>query len=78
MIRPNMATMLSFLATDAGIAQPLLRQLAIEIADASFNRITVDGDTMKDGTVTLRERDSMQQKRITEAELFQLLDEQVY
>lgn len=45
MIRPNMATMLSFLATDAGIAQPLLRKLAGEIADASFNRITVDGDT---------------------------------
>lgn len=45
MIRPNMATMLSFLATDAGIAQPLLRKMAVEIADASFNRITVDGDT---------------------------------
>ncbi|WP_238913639.1 bifunctional glutamate N-acetyltransferase/amino-acid acetyltransferase ArgJ [Achromobacter insolitus] len=45
MIRPNMATMLSFLATDAGIAQPLLSKLAGEIADASFNRITVDGDT---------------------------------
>ncbi|ASC64184.1 bifunctional ornithine acetyltransferase/N-acetylglutamate synthase [Achromobacter denitrificans] len=45
MIRPNMATMLSFLATDAGIAQPLLRKLAVDIADASFNRITVDGDT---------------------------------
>lgn len=45
MIRPNMATMLSFLATDAGIAQPLLSKLASEIADASFNRITVDGDT---------------------------------
>jgi glutamate N-acetyltransferase/amino-acid N-acetyltransferase len=45
MIRPNMATMLSFLATDAGIAQPLLHHLAREIADTSFNRITVDGDT---------------------------------
>lgn len=45
MIRPNMATMLSFLATDAGIAQPLLRKLAVDIADRSFNRITVDGDT---------------------------------
>ncbi|OZI55477.1 bifunctional glutamate N-acetyltransferase/amino-acid acetyltransferase ArgJ [Bordetella genomosp. 5] len=45
MIRPNMATMLSYLATDAGIAQPLLSKLALEIADVSFNRITVDGDT---------------------------------
>ncbi len=45
MIRPNMATMLGFLATDAGIAQPLLEQLVKEAADASFNCITVDGDT---------------------------------
>jgi glutamate N-acetyltransferase/amino-acid N-acetyltransferase len=45
MIRPNMATMLSFLATDAGVAPALLRQLAGQIADRSFNRITVDGDT---------------------------------
>lgn len=45
MIRPNMATMLGFLGTDAGIAQPLLRKLAGDIANLSFNRITVDGDT---------------------------------
>ncbi|MFL6625735.1 MAG: bifunctional glutamate N-acetyltransferase/amino-acid acetyltransferase ArgJ [Vitreoscilla sp.] len=45
MIRPNMATMLGFLATDAVIAAPVLQQLAREAADASFNRITIDGDT---------------------------------
>jgi glutamate N-acetyltransferase/amino-acid N-acetyltransferase len=45
MIRPNMATMLGFLGTDAGIDQGLLTQLAREVADVSFNRITVDGDT---------------------------------
>ncbi|UCV22275.1 bifunctional glutamate N-acetyltransferase/amino-acid acetyltransferase ArgJ [Ferribacterium limneticum] len=45
MIRPNMATMLGFLATDAGIAQSLLDKLVREAADASFNCITVDGDT---------------------------------
>ena len=45
MIRPNMATMLGFLATDAKVAQPLMRQLAFELAEASFNRVTVDGDT---------------------------------
>ena len=45
MIRPNMATMLGFLATDAGVAQPLLDQLVKEAAEASFNCITVDGDT---------------------------------
>ena len=45
MIRPNMATMLGFLATDAKIAPGLLPQLVRELADASFNRVTIDGDT---------------------------------
>ncbi len=45
MIRPNMATMLGFLATDAAIAPTLLQTLAKQAADASFNRITIDGDT---------------------------------
>jgi len=45
MIRPNMATMLSYLATDAAIAPALLTRLARELADLSFNRITIDGDT---------------------------------
>ncbi|MDP1733163.1 MAG: bifunctional glutamate N-acetyltransferase/amino-acid acetyltransferase ArgJ [Sulfuritalea sp.] len=45
MIRPNMATMLGFVATDAGIAPDLLQKLAKEAAEASFNCITVDGDT---------------------------------
>ncbi len=45
MIKPNMATMLGFVATDAGIAQPMLDKLVKEAADASFNCITVDGDT---------------------------------
>ncbi len=45
MIAPNMATMLGFLATDARIAPALMPRLARELADASFNRISVDGDT---------------------------------
>ena len=45
MIRPNMATMLGFLATDACVSQDLMPQLARELAEASFNRITIDGDT---------------------------------
>ncbi len=45
MIKPNMATMLGYIATDAKIAQPLLQELAREAADKSFNRITIDGDT---------------------------------
>ena len=45
MIRPNMATMLGFLATDANVDAALLRPLALELAEGSFNRVTVDGDT---------------------------------
>lgn len=45
MIKPNMATLLGFVATDAGVAEPLLRQLVREAAEESFNCITVDGDT---------------------------------
>ena len=45
MIRPNMATMLGFMATDAVIAPALLQPLLKEAADLSFNRITIDGDT---------------------------------
>lgn len=45
MIRPNMATMLAFVATDAQIAQPVLDRLVKLAADKSFNRITIDGDT---------------------------------
>lgn len=45
MIKPNMATMLAYIATDASLAEPALQQLLGRAADASFNRITVDGDT---------------------------------
>ena len=45
MIKPNMATMLGFLAFDATVAQPVLDQLVKQAADKSFNCITIDGDT---------------------------------
>jgi glutamate N-acetyltransferase/amino-acid N-acetyltransferase len=45
MIMPNMATMLAYLTTDAVIAKPLLDIMCKELADKSFNRVTVDGDT---------------------------------
>ncbi len=45
MIRPNMATMLGFIATDACVHPSVMRQLALELAEGSFNRVTVDGDT---------------------------------
>ena len=45
MIRPNMATMLGFIATDACVSQSVMHQLTLELAEGSFNRVTVDGDT---------------------------------
>jgi glutamate N-acetyltransferase/amino-acid N-acetyltransferase len=53
MIRPNMATMLGFIATDADIGTPLLQELLREAADASFNCITVDGDTSTNDSLIL-------------------------
>jgi glutamate N-acetyltransferase/amino-acid N-acetyltransferase len=45
MIRPNMATMLGFMATDACVSQSVMHELALFLAEGSFNRVTVDGDT---------------------------------
>jgi glutamate N-acetyltransferase / amino-acid N-acetyltransferase len=45
MIKPNMATMLGFLAFDANVAQPVLDELVKYVADRSFNCVTIDGDT---------------------------------
>ncbi|MDX9995297.1 MAG: bifunctional glutamate N-acetyltransferase/amino-acid acetyltransferase ArgJ [Rhodocyclaceae bacterium] len=53
MIRPNMATMLGFMATDAAISQPMLERLVKEAADESFNCITVDGDTSTNDSFVL-------------------------
>jgi len=53
MIRPNMATMLSFLVTDANVKFPLLQQMLRQAAEDSYNRITIDGETSTNDTVLL-------------------------
>ena len=53
MIRPNMATMLGFMATDACIDPTLMQQLVTELADGSFNRVTIDGDTSTNDSFAL-------------------------
>ena len=53
MIHPNMATMLGYIATDAAISQPLLQLLVNDAANASFNCITVDGDTSTNDALML-------------------------
>lgn len=53
MIRPNLATMLSFLVTDANVKAPLLQRMLKEVAEVSYNRITIDGETSTNDTVLL-------------------------
>ncbi len=53
MIRPNMATMLGFVATDANISTDLLQTILHDLVEKSFNRITIDGDTSTNDCCTL-------------------------
>jgi glutamate N-acetyltransferase / amino-acid N-acetyltransferase len=53
MIQPNMATMLGFIGTDACVAGDVLQQLVKEVADESFNCVTVDGDTSTNDSFVL-------------------------
>ena len=53
MIRPNMATMLGFIAMDAAVDQPVLQKLVSHAADHSFNSITIDGDTSTNDSFVL-------------------------
>ena len=53
MIHPNMATMLGFVATDAAVDAALMQRLVREVADESFNCITIDGDTSTNDSFVL-------------------------
>ncbi|KZZ77898.1 bifunctional ornithine acetyltransferase/N-acetylglutamate synthase [Oleiphilus sp. HI0133] len=68
MIKPNMATMLCFVATDANIPQKLLNKLSQELADQSFNRITVDGDTSTNDACMLIATGQAQRAEISETD----------
>ena len=65
MIRPNMATMLGFMATDANIKPALLQALVTEAANLSFNRITIDGDTSTNDSFVLIASRKAQHAEIT-------------
>ena len=77
MIKPNMATMLGYLATDAKVAQPVLQQLCREAANKSFNRITIDGDTSTNDSCILIATGQVDLPEITQAsgELYEKLRE---
>ncbi|NIB40049.1 bifunctional glutamate N-acetyltransferase/amino-acid acetyltransferase ArgJ [Pseudomaricurvus alkylphenolicus] len=68
MIKPNMATMLGYIATDAAVSQDLLNQLVKHAADASFNRITVDGDTSTNDSCMLVATGQSKLPEITDAD----------
>ena len=67
MIHPNMATMLSTIATDAHIAQPLLQKALVAAVNRSFNRISVDGDTSTNDTVLVLANGAAGNAEITSA-----------
>lgn len=66
MIRPNMATMLSFVATDAPISRALVQQLLKTTVEQSFNRITIDGDTSTNDSCIFAATGSAGGQEITE------------
>lgn len=79
MIRPNMATMLGYIATDAKVAQNVLQDLVRDAANKSFNRITIDGDTSTNDCCMLIATGAANVPEITEAsgELFAKLKQAV-
>ena len=80
MIRPNMATMLGYIATDAKVAQSVLQDLLRDAANKSFNRITIDGDTSTNDCCMLIATGKADVVEITDAsgELFTKLKQAVF
>lgn len=67
MIKPDMATMLGYIATDARVARPVLQNMLREAADLSFNRITIDGDTSTNDCCMLIATGQAEMGEITDA-----------
>ncbi|MDR0280958.1 MAG: bifunctional glutamate N-acetyltransferase/amino-acid acetyltransferase ArgJ [Paucimonas sp.] len=80
MIRPNMATMLGYIATDAKVAPAVLKDLMLDGANKSFNRITIDGDTSTNDCCMLIATGKADVAEITEASgpLFDALKKAVF
>lgn len=80
MIRPNMATMLGYIATDAAVSQDILQNILHDAANKSFNRITIDGDTSTNDSCILVATGKAALTPITEAqgELYEALREAIH
>jgi glutamate N-acetyltransferase/amino-acid N-acetyltransferase len=68
MIKPNMATMLGYVCTDAAVDQAVLQAMLAQAADASFNSITVDGDTSTNDALVVAATGRVDMPNITSAE----------
>ena len=80
MIRPNMATMLGYIATDASVSQDILQNILHDAANKSFNRITIDGDTSTNDSCILVATGQACVTPITEAsgELYEMLRDAIH
>lgn len=80
MIKPNMATMLGYIATDAKVAQGVLQDLLRDAANKSFNRITIDGDTSTNDCCMLvaTGRAALPEITLASGELFAALKQAVF
>ncbi|MBD8491833.1 bifunctional glutamate N-acetyltransferase/amino-acid acetyltransferase ArgJ [Pseudomonas syringae] len=80
MIRPNMATMLGYIATDAKVAPQVLKDLMLDGANKSFNRITIDGDTSTNDCCMLIATGQADLPEVTQASgaLFEALKKAVF
>ena len=70
MIKPNMATMLGFIATDAHVSKEILQELCSELGEKSFNRITIDGDTSTNDSCMLIASGASKVKLVDKADAF--------
>ncbi|MDC0127182.1 bifunctional glutamate N-acetyltransferase/amino-acid acetyltransferase ArgJ [Methylophilaceae bacterium] len=79
MIHPNMATMLAFISTDANISQEILQKLNKEIADTTFNCISVDGDTStNDSFICVATNQSRHSKIVEENNNYKILKSGIF
>lgn len=80
MIRPNMATMLGYIATDVAVSQEILQNILHDAANKSFNRITIDGDTSTNDSCILVATGKAALTPITEAqgELYEALRDAIH
>ncbi|WP_283787622.1 bifunctional glutamate N-acetyltransferase/amino-acid acetyltransferase ArgJ [Bermanella sp. WJH001] len=79
MIKPNMATMLGFIATDAPVEKELLQELCSELGNKSFNRISIDGDTSTNDSCMLMASGTANVEKLTSKDqpLYQILKDEL-